>query len=307
MTPISAPSIHYVVVLPEFILAGCALALLIATSLVRGRLSRAVGTAVVVVACAAVLADCVVQWLDVSRHGASTTVANAIIEDGFAIVAVGVIAISLGLSILVCHDWLARERVDGVELHILALASATGAVLMAQANDLVVIFLGLEILSIGLYVLAAFDRRSARSGEAGAQVLPPRRVLVGDLRLRHRPHLRRHGHDPAQPDRVVPLARTCSSPRASCSPGTDPRARRASRSRSPPSRSTSGRPTSTRARRPRSRATWPRSSRWARSPRCSASSPRRSSPSRRRGGRWSGRSPRSRCSSARRSPRSSAT
>jgi NADH-quinone oxidoreductase subunit N len=167
MTPISAPSIHYVVVLPEFILAGCALALLIATSLVRGRLSRAVGTGVVVAACVAVLADCVVQWLDVSRHGASTTVANAIIEDGFGIVAVGIIAISLGLSVLVCHDWLRRERVDGVELHILALATATGAVLMAQANDLVVIFLGLEILSIGLYVLAAFDRRSARSGEAG--------------------------------------------------------------------------------------------------------------------------------------------
>jgi NADH-quinone oxidoreductase subunit N len=167
VTTITAPSIHYVVVLPEFILAGCALALLVATSLVRGRLPRVVGTTVVVAACVAVLADCVVQWLDVSRHGASTTIAHAIIEDGFGIVAVGIIAISLGLSILVCHDWLAREHVDGVELHILVLASATGAVLMAQANDLVVIFLGLEILSIGLYVLAAFDRRSSRSGEAG--------------------------------------------------------------------------------------------------------------------------------------------
>ena len=163
---IAAPSIHYVAVLPEFILAGCALGLLVATSLVRGRLSRAVGTAVVVAACASVLVVCVVQWLDVARHGASTTLANAVIEDGFGVVATGVIAIALGLSILVCHDWLARERVEGVELHILALASATGAVLMVQANDLVVIFLGLEILSIGLYVLAAFDRRSSRSGEA---------------------------------------------------------------------------------------------------------------------------------------------
>jgi NADH-quinone oxidoreductase subunit N len=164
---IAAPSIHYVVVLPEFILAGCALALLMASALVRGRLPRVVGTAVVIAAGTAVLADCVVQWIDVSRHGPSTTVAHAIIEDGFGVVAVGIIAISLGLSILVCHDWLAREHVDGVELHILVLASTTGAVLMAQANDLVVIFLGLEILSIGLYVLAAFDRRSSRSGEAG--------------------------------------------------------------------------------------------------------------------------------------------
>jgi len=167
MTTLSAPSIHYIVALPEFILAGAALVLLVATSLVHGRLGRAIGSATVVAACAGVLVDCVVQWIDVSRHGASTTLANAVIEDGFAIVATGIIAISLMLSILVCDGWLARERVDGVELHILALSSATGAVLMAQANDLVVIFLGLEILSIGLYVLAAFDRRSRRSGEAG--------------------------------------------------------------------------------------------------------------------------------------------
>jgi NADH-quinone oxidoreductase subunit N len=166
MTKLTAPSIHYVVVLPEFILAGAAIALLVAASLVRGRLHRTVGATVVVAACVAVLVDCVVQWVDVSRHGASTTLAHAVIEDGFAVVATGIIAVALALSILVCDGWLARERVEGVELHILALSAAVGAVLMVQANDLVVIFLGLEILSIGLYVLAAFDRRSTRSGEA---------------------------------------------------------------------------------------------------------------------------------------------
>jgi NADH-quinone oxidoreductase subunit N len=163
---IAMPSIHYVVILPEIIFAAVALVLVIATSLVSGRLPRSVGTAAVVAACAGAFADCVVQWVDVSNHGPSTTAAHAVIEDGFAVVAVGVIAVALGLSILVCDGWLARERVDGVELHVLALASATGAILMAQANDLVVIFLGLEILSIGLYVLTAFDRRSSRSGEA---------------------------------------------------------------------------------------------------------------------------------------------
>jgi NADH-quinone oxidoreductase subunit N len=56
--------------------------------------------------------------------------------------------------------------VSGAEFHILALASTSGAVLMAQANDLIVIFLGLEILSIGLYVLVAFDRHRATSAEA---------------------------------------------------------------------------------------------------------------------------------------------
>jgi len=47
------------------------------------------------------------------------------------------------------------------------LCSATGMMLMASANDLITIFLSLEILSIALYVLAAFDRRRLASQEAG--------------------------------------------------------------------------------------------------------------------------------------------
>ena len=63
--------------------------------------------------------------------------------------------------------------------------------LMASANDLVIVFLALEILSIALYVLAAFDRRRLTSQEAGPQVLPARLVLVRDLPLRHRARVRR--------------------------------------------------------------------------------------------------------------------
>jgi len=70
------------------------------------------------------------------------------------------------MTALVAHDWAIRERVSGVEFHILALASASGALLMTQANDLIVIFLGLEILSIGLYVLVAFDRHRSTSRAA---------------------------------------------------------------------------------------------------------------------------------------------
>ena len=70
------------------------------------------------------------------------------------------------LGAFVAHDWSKREAIQGADFHILALASATGAVLMVQANDLIVIFLGLEILSIGLYVLVAFDRHRSTSDEA---------------------------------------------------------------------------------------------------------------------------------------------
>ena len=62
--------------------------------------------------------------------------------------------------------YLRREGMQGAEFHVLAMVSASGAMLMAMANDLIIIFLGLEILSIALYVLTAFNYKRAASGEA---------------------------------------------------------------------------------------------------------------------------------------------
>jgi NADH-quinone oxidoreductase subunit N len=70
------------------------------------------------------------------------------------------------LTALVADGYLRREGVQGAEFHVLAMVSASGAMLMAMANDLIIVFLGLEILSIALYVLTAFNYRRAASGEA---------------------------------------------------------------------------------------------------------------------------------------------
>ncbi len=163
---LTIPSIHYLALLPVLILFGASLALLIATALVRGRLGARVASAVTVLAAVAAFVVTFIQWSYLDGHGPSTTVANAIVLDGFSVVATAVIALSLAMAALVAHDWARRQGVTGGEFHILALATAAGAVLMTQANDLVVIFLGLEILSIGLYVLVAFDRHRLRSAEA---------------------------------------------------------------------------------------------------------------------------------------------
>ena len=160
------PTINYLAILPELIIIGASLALLVATALTRGRLNRAVGTAVTVAAGVASLAVSFFQWHALGVHGASVTLASAVAFDGFSVVATAVIAVGVVLSALVSYDWFVRERIGGVEFPILALAVASGAMIMAQANDLVVIFLGLEILSIGLYVLVAFDRHRSASSEA---------------------------------------------------------------------------------------------------------------------------------------------
>ena len=67
---------------------------------------------------------------------------------------------------LTARDYLAREALPGVELYVLLLLSASGGVVMASANDLIVLFLGLEILSIAVYVLAALHLRRIESQEA---------------------------------------------------------------------------------------------------------------------------------------------
>jgi NADH-quinone oxidoreductase subunit N len=70
------------------------------------------------------------------------------------------------LTALVADGYLRREGIQGAEFHVLAMVSASGAMLMAMANDLIIVFLGLEILSIALYVLTAFNHKRAASGEA---------------------------------------------------------------------------------------------------------------------------------------------
>ena len=163
---IKIPSVHYLAIAPVLIFFGASLFLLVASALRRSRLSASAATTFSVLSSAAVLVVTVFQWLYVSHHGASETVAHAIVLDRFGVLATGAIALGTALSALVARDWAIRTKLLGVENHILIMATSAGAIMMAIANDLIVVFLGLEILSIGLYVLVAMDRHRSRSAEA---------------------------------------------------------------------------------------------------------------------------------------------
>ena len=63
--------------------------------------------------------------------------------------------------------YLVRMNADGPELYALLLTSAIGALVMVAANELIVLFLGLEILSLSLYLLAASNRDREQSQESG--------------------------------------------------------------------------------------------------------------------------------------------
>jgi NADH-quinone oxidoreductase subunit N len=71
------------------------------------------------------------------------------------------------LSIAIAYGYLKRMGLERGEFYSLMLFSISGMLLMAQASDLIVVFLALELLSIPLYVLSAFARPRADSEEAG--------------------------------------------------------------------------------------------------------------------------------------------
>lgn len=89
------------------------------------------------------------------------------VADGFSAFIDLVLLLGGVLTIAVSFDYLKRMNLARGEYYVLMLFSISGMMLMASAADLIVVFLALELLSIPLYVLAAFARPDARSEEAG--------------------------------------------------------------------------------------------------------------------------------------------
>jgi len=108
-------------------------------------------------------------WIDMpaSPRGPFSTAAGAIGIDGFGLFVAVVVCATVVLGALIADDYLRREGLNGPEFYALLLIAASGAVVMAMADDFIVLFLGLETLSIAAYVLAAMHLRRAQSQESG--------------------------------------------------------------------------------------------------------------------------------------------
>ncbi len=105
-------------------------------------------------------------WDDVSGSGPATLVGGALAHDAFAQFVTVAICVATALVALVTDAEVRGTVLEGPEVHALLLTAATGAMVMGASNDLIVLFLGLETLSLALYVLAASERTAAGQ-EAG--------------------------------------------------------------------------------------------------------------------------------------------
>lgn len=167
LPPLQLPEVRYLAISPILALTVGALVLLTISSLLGRKPGRGFYAWFTVLTSAVALVFSAILWNDVRDRGGSTAYAGAVAIDGFAVFFFVLLAGVTAIGALIADAYLRREELDGPEYYVLSMLSASGGMLMAAANDLLVLFLGLEILSLALYVLAALHRRRAESGEAG--------------------------------------------------------------------------------------------------------------------------------------------
>ncbi len=102
---------------------------------------------------------------DMSRPG--TAMGGLFIVDEFAVFMKTLVLLGAGTTLLLSLGFIRRENMDRFEFPVLVLFATLGMLMMISANDLISLYMGLELQSLALYVIAAFQRDSLRSTEAG--------------------------------------------------------------------------------------------------------------------------------------------
>lgn len=106
-------------------------------------------------------------WLAFSEPVISSAFNGSFINDGYARFAKVIILFGSASMLLLSQDYLEKNKLFKFEFPILIALAALGMMLMVSAGDLMALYMGLELQSLALYVVASFRRDSIRSTEAG--------------------------------------------------------------------------------------------------------------------------------------------
>ena len=110
---------------------------------------------------------CLAGWIGMQPAGERTAFGGAFANDGLARFAKVLILVSSAVILILSQDYLKRERLLRFEFPVLISFAVLGMLVMVSASDLMVLYVGLELQSLALYVLAAYRRDDVRSTEAG--------------------------------------------------------------------------------------------------------------------------------------------
>ena len=156
----AATTIDFALILPELILAVGAMALLMWGVYGGERSTGPVTAGSLIVLAAAALAVAF-------GRPEGTSLAGAFIVDGFARFMKIASLIGSGVAIAMAWRFARVERFERFEYPVLILLATLGMLVMISANDLISVYLGLELQSLAAYVLASINRDDQRSTEAG--------------------------------------------------------------------------------------------------------------------------------------------
>ncbi len=149
-------------ILPEIVLAGYAMAaLLIGVYTTKDKLAPTL------VWSTAALFLVLAVYIGTNGAGDRTAFNGMFIDDPFARFAKVTILISAAAVIVMSMDYMQRRDLLRFEFPILVTLSVIGMMMMVSAGDLMSLYMGLELQSLSLYVVAAMRRDSAKSSEAG--------------------------------------------------------------------------------------------------------------------------------------------
>ncbi|MBF0614192.1 MAG: NADH-quinone oxidoreductase subunit NuoN [Magnetococcales bacterium] len=157
--PVQMPDINLVTMLPEILIAILGLVLLLMSAgqdAERGRKVNAMALAGVIAAAALTV---------VTANGSSF--GGFFVVDPFARAMKLLMLLATGMVLYMSMEYMRDQKFDGGEYQVMTLMALLGGMIMASAGDFVVLYMGLELMSLSIYVLAAWRRDDVRSNEAG--------------------------------------------------------------------------------------------------------------------------------------------
>ena len=160
---------NYAVALPIAICFGWAIVLLVIDLFVANK--RVTAWLAIGGLVAAALSGLLRPLNNVGTFLDATTGASMLVLDTFALAIVWIVIGVAIITILMAIDYLPRQQIERGEFYPLVMVATGASLLLAQGNDLIVLFLGLELLSITLYILAGFAYPRVTSEEAAMKYL----------------------------------------------------------------------------------------------------------------------------------------
>ncbi|MET0645750.1 MAG: NADH-quinone oxidoreductase subunit N [Pyrinomonadaceae bacterium] len=162
----SPPDVNFGILLPELILVVAGVAVMLVDAFTRRLGQRWITGAISLAGLAGSTAATIWLWGAADGSVPASAWDGMIVLDPLRLSFTLVFIVVTALTVLVSMIWVEWEGLPAGEFHTLLLFATVGMMLMAAGNDLVMLFLGLEILSIATYVMAGFRRTDVRSNES---------------------------------------------------------------------------------------------------------------------------------------------